>query len=270
MPRGGRAVGIVVAFVVLIAVLYAIVGPLLGLTFGWQAYDRVTDDLRRLTGFSRYVIAALGWLAFAAVTLALFVFRPRLGRGGVAVTAAALAVVAAVYQLGLFSVTRGTNFTTDGESARYYALTRHGVVYSDRPGVDPRTGAAFLPVTPDVLPKLERFERGEFDPVDPDRVDWFNPITGEVQLWYYRRPDGTYEYYEYAGHHPGSRTPLQPVTPALKEEHEAAKRAAAAPPPPPPPVVTNAPAPAPKPARRPTVEEDRPRRDRASGPIHSY
>ena len=47
--------------------------------------------------------------------------------------------------------------------------------------------------------------------VDPDKVNWFNPITGEPQLWYWTGPGETYTFFDKSGFDPDSGDPLKRV-----------------------------------------------------------
>ncbi len=126
---------------------------------------------------------------------------------------AILVILFVLYNLGLFYFTKDAYFTfAKGETLKWYALTPEGVKFYDRPGVDPKYGIQLKPVTPEIVSRLERLQKGEFKPIDPNRVPLFNPITGEAQVWYYQYPDGTLEFYDKPGFHPVTGTPLQPVT----------------------------------------------------------
>jgi len=51
-----------------------------------------------------------------------------------------------------------------------------------------------------------------FRKVDPSAVDWFDPNTGDPQVWYYQLPNGEFEFYSRPGFHPFTKDPLKPVT----------------------------------------------------------
>ncbi|MEM4188345.1 MAG: hypothetical protein QXN56_04200, partial [Candidatus Hadarchaeum sp.] len=117
------------------------------------------------------------------------------------------------WNVSLYALTRQQFFAfKEGTVLKWYALTPEGPKFFDRPGVDPVYGIPLKPVTPDVVRQLKLVEKGEFKPIDPRRAPLFNPITGEPQAWYYRHPDGTYEFYDKPGFHPLTGVPLQPVT----------------------------------------------------------
>ncbi len=99
-----------------------------------------------------------------------------------------------------------------GAPQKWYALTPDGVKYYDGPGVDPRYRIPLQPITPELARKLKLLEKGGVKPIDPTQATFFNPITGEPQVWYYQYPDGTLEFYDKPGFHPVTGTPLQAVT----------------------------------------------------------
>ena len=181
--------------------------------FIWWAYWRYVDEISNLTGISNYLITAAGLLMFIpfwfGATRAFSLGSRRRRYEGAAI----LIGLAVLYNLSLFWVTREISFSTSGGAPiKWYALTPEGVKFYDRAGVDPNYGIQLKPVTPEVIRKLKLLEKGEFKPVDPARVTFFNPITGEAQVWYYRYPDGALEFYDKPGHHPLTGAPLQAVT----------------------------------------------------------
>ena len=47
--------------------------------------------------------------------------------------------------------------------------------------------------------------------VDPEKIDWFNSITGEPQLWYWTGTGDTYTFFDKAGFDPSTGDPLKRV-----------------------------------------------------------
>ena len=47
--------------------------------------------------------------------------------------------------------------------------------------------------------------------VDPDKVSWFDPATGEPQLWYWLGPSDTYTFFDKGGYDPMTGDPLRRV-----------------------------------------------------------
>jgi hypothetical protein len=223
----GRALAVTVATVALIAVVLWQLPTFLAA----RGFSVVRDDLSRLTGFSGYVVNAIAALA-AALLVLLYRWRV-LRRLGAIASLASLFVLYALYQLGLFSISRDTNFTPDGEKIRCYAVTQRGVIYSDRPGCEGQlesvSGVKFALVTPDLVDGLRQLEQNAqgkaFKPVDPDTRDWFHPLTKQPLLYYARFADGSLEFFDAPGFHPGTSQALLPVTPELRAAYEARKEA---------------------------------------------
>jgi hypothetical protein len=185
-----------------------------------QIYDHFVATASNLTGFNINLIKAAVLLALVpflyAIKLSLSINK-RKRQIGVAI----LLMMAIGYNFGLFFATREAYFSARGEPLRYFALTPDGVKYSDRPGVDRIFGIPFQPVTPDKIHILRQLEKGAFRPVDPSGRNWFNPITGAAELWYYRYPDGGLEFYDKKGRHPFTNEPLLEVTKELYLEWRA-------------------------------------------------
>lgn len=178
-----------------------------------QIYSYFVETLANLTGIDLYLIKAAAVLVLVPFYYALkWSFLPFQGKRKRAIGAAILTTLAVGYNIGLYFATRQVSFTAKGEAVRYYALTPEGVKYSDRPGVERVYGVPFRPVTPEVARNLKLLEKGNFRPVDPANKQWFHPITGQAQLWYYQYPDGTLEFYDKPGHHPFTNDPLKEVT----------------------------------------------------------
>jgi hypothetical protein len=179
----------------------------------WQIYQHFVTTVSDLTGLNQYLVTAAAILLFIPFYIGIqFLFsihkRRRYAGGTILLTLAIL------YNLGLYYFTKDIYFSfSQGKAVKWYALTPEGVRFYDRPGKDPKYGIPLRPVTPEIVRKLELLRKGgEFKPIDPSRATFFNPITGEPQVWYYRYPDGTFEFYDKPGFHPVTGTPLQPVT----------------------------------------------------------
>lgn len=68
---------------------------------------------------------------------------------------------------------------------------------------------------PEVMVKAEREkaerERRAPQQVDPATATWFNPRSGEAQIWYWRSPNQGYEFFDNFGFHPRTGDKLIPV-----------------------------------------------------------
>ncbi|TLG79116.1 hypothetical protein [Methylocystis sp. B8] len=47
--------------------------------------------------------------------------------------------------------------------------------------------------------------------VDPETIDFFDPVTGEAKIWYWRDSDGQYEFFDNPGFHPKAGDELKRV-----------------------------------------------------------
>jgi hypothetical protein len=176
-----------------------------------QISSYFTDHLASLLGINLYLIRVVVTLAmvpfFYGLKLLFSYNSTKRKIGGGVMTAFVV-----VYNIGLYQATRDLSFTfQDGKILKWYAITPEGVKFYDRAGVEPNYGIVLKPVTPEVIRNLKVIEKGNFRTVDPAHVAWFNPITGDPQLWYYQYPDGTLEFYNKPGYHPFTNEPLQPV-----------------------------------------------------------
>ena len=202
-------------WVVLTGILVAFLVPLaVALRFGslWEIYQGYVSTVSNLTGLNNYLVSAASALLFVpfsmGVSMSMSWDRTRRRTGE-----AILLALFVVYNLGLFFGTQHAYFGfAKGETLKWYALTPDGVQLYDRAGVDPKYGVALKPVTKDVVRQLELMQRGEFKPIDPTQAAFFNPLTGEAQVWYYRDLDGSWEFYDKPGFHPRNGTRLQPMT----------------------------------------------------------
>ncbi len=195
----------------------------------WQVYTHFTEKVSDLTGLNKYIAAALGTLFFIPFYLGnKFLFSVRNRQHRIA-GAAILVGLSMLYNFGLFYFTRDTYFGfSGGETLKWYAITPEGARIYDRPGIEPKYGIKLRPVTPDMVQRLEHLKKGEFKAINPDSATFFNPITGEAQVWYYQYPDGSFEFYDNPGFHPITGAALKPVTQQLvldwKKRQEEARR----------------------------------------------
>ncbi len=57
--------------------------------------------------------------------------------------------------------------------------------------------------------------------VDPEKVNWFNSVTGEPQLWYWAGPGDAYTFFDKAGFDPSTGDPLKRVDRPFQKEWQA-------------------------------------------------
>ena len=179
----------------------------------WLVYWQQVDRMASLTGINQYLVTAAALLLFVPFWFATRMTLSLRSRRRRYVGAALLLVFAVFYNIGLYVITRDTNFDPDGRAHRWYAWTPAGMWFADREGVDPTYGIRLRPVTPAIAGALEELRRkGGLRPADPTRLIFFDPMTGEARVWFYRYPEGDVEFYEHQGHHPITGVVLEPVT----------------------------------------------------------
>jgi hypothetical protein len=89
----------------------------------------------------------------------------------------------------------------------------------DLMGFNPRTGEELLPVTRQVaddwsrdqLKLQQEKDRKPPKPVDPTTAVFFDPISGQPKVWYWRSEAGLWEFYDNKGFHPRTGDELQVV-----------------------------------------------------------
>jgi tetratricopeptide (TPR) repeat protein len=108
----------------------------------------------------------------------------------------------------------------------YYKNTNGGIELFNLMGFYPSTGEELVPVTKEIaaLWKSQSDERRKMEArrapqliSDPEHYEWFNAITGEPRVWYIRKGDGSYEFYDRAGFYPSTGEALTVATSEVKE-----------------------------------------------------
>ena len=95
-----------------------------------------------------------------------------------------------------------------------YVITREGVSYGYKAGIDPVTGKECREIKPGLLERLREYEKGKRPTritEDVKKITFFDPRTGEPIVWYFKRPDGTIELFDLMGFHPETGEELLPV-----------------------------------------------------------
>jgi len=199
----------VLALAVLGLVLYAFAIPLDIYIVG-KLFHYVVEKVVSITGMSIWLAKGI----VAIVLIPMFWVLPNLYRGKYKKQARAVgALYFGIFFLSIYFLSRDINFAHSGAGPlKWYALTPDGVKFYDSPGNDPVYGMPLKPVTPEVIRKLKLLQKGDLKVIDPRNAVFFNPITGEAQIWYHRYPDGTVEFYDRPGYHPVTGDPLEAVT----------------------------------------------------------
>jgi hypothetical protein len=202
-----------------------------------EIYDHYVEFITSATGLSPYLakVSAIALLLplFYGLRLYFFTFFNKSKRN---VGLAIIAAVFVVYNIGLYLGTRDSYFAYDkGDAAKYYANTPEGIRFFDTPGFDPKYGIQLKPATPELIGNMEKANRGmapkKLAYRSIEGVEFFDRITGESKVWYFRDQSGGYELFDSPGAHPTYGEPLQPVTPdvvnAIKNRLDVVRRDAA-------------------------------------------
>ena len=82
-----------------------------------------------------------------------------------------------------------------------YIITRTSVIYSEKPGLDPKTGRQCRPVTDKIVLRLREYEKGKRPkPVEEGtEPTFFDPATGEPILWYHKDKSGDIRLFDLMG-----------------------------------------------------------------------
>lgn len=208
--------GIALAIIFIFALFIYITALPLSIHIIWKLYGYITNKIVSISGVSQFL--AKGIVIILLIPLIWVI--PNIFKRKYRKSASAIGLLyVGVFFLSLFFLSKDIYFRHSGgdylkEPLKWYALTPKGVRYYDSPGVDTEYGVTLQPVTPENISNLKLWEKGadDFQIVDPSNATWFNPITGNAQLWYYQYPDGTFEFYNKPAHHPITGEPLIAVT----------------------------------------------------------
>jgi len=108
-----------------------------------------------------------------------------------------------------------------GEALVWYTQSpQSGIELFDLMGFNPRTGEELKPVTRQVaddwtkvrLAQQQDRDRKPARQVNPDTAVFFDPISGQPKVWYWRSNAGVWEFYDNKGFHARSGEELQVVT----------------------------------------------------------
>jgi hypothetical protein len=94
---------------------------------------------------------------------------------------------------------------------KYCARTPEGIRTSDSPGVDRIYGVQFEPCTVEDIEEIRKAQPKRLTIENPQDFAFFDSVTGEPRVWYYKWPDGTYQFFDRPGKHPGTGADLIPI-----------------------------------------------------------
>ncbi len=203
--------GITLGVILIIGLLiYMLAIPFNILIIG-KLYSNIVARIVNLTGINQWLVKGIVIIALIPLIWVI----PHLYWGKYKKSARAIALLYfGVFFLSLFFLSKDINFAHSGSDQikKWYALTPEGVKFYDSAGVDTDYGITLRPVTPEVIRNLKLLQKGDFKPINPANAQFFNPITGAAQVWFYKYPDGNYEFYDKPGYHPITGEPLQAAT----------------------------------------------------------
>ena len=205
-------VGIIVGLIILIALFFYVFAIPFEIYVIYKVFNYVVSKVVSISGINQWLVK--GIVIIALIPLIWVIPRIYWGKKKYKKIARGIALLyIATFFLILYFVSKDLYFTHSGkEPLKWYALTPEGVRYYDSPGVDTIYGIPLKPVTPEVIRNLRLWENKNINLVDPSKAIFFNPITGEPQVWYYHYPDGSFEFYDKPGYHPITGEPLKPIT----------------------------------------------------------
>lgn len=104
----------------------------------------------------------------------------------------------------------------DALAYKWCADTPEGIRTFDAPGIDPVYGVELKPCMFEQIAALRQQKVGfhgakQIEINDPERYEFFDPITGRPKVWFYRTSQGVYELYDKPGMHPRTGHNLIPV-----------------------------------------------------------
>jgi hypothetical protein len=173
-----------------------------------------------LTGINLYLLKAIAWTAIAAFLYfkkSWFSWLHKIHSRLIG-----LYVILVAYNLWMYALTYNLLFRfSDGKPMKWAAITNEGIKYYASPGFGP-DGQRLIEVTPDTLKKLKNWDKPLLR-VDPNSVTWFNPNTGQADIYYVETSSGDYEFFNRWGHHPQTGAELKPVSDEVKRAFEKRK-----------------------------------------------
>jgi hypothetical protein len=102
---------------------------------------------------------------------------------------------------------------------RCYIITRDGVRYSDKPGIDQVTGRQCRELTDQLIERLREYEKGRRPTKNiSNDPTFFDLATGEPIVWYLKTTAGQIELFDLMGFHPTTGEELLPITKEVVNE----------------------------------------------------
>lgn len=121
-----------------------------------------------------------------------------------------------------------------GEPVVWYGQnTVGGIELFDLMGFHPQTGAELQPIDQETIAKWQKQQNAAQAVlarraplrVDPEKYGFFDSVTGAPRVWYWRRGEGDYEFYDADGFHKETGERLRVITPEVLEQRRLELRA---------------------------------------------
>jgi hypothetical protein len=127
----------------------------------------------------------------------------------------ATSVAVAICYMGLLYGAADVFFDrATGRPAKYYIKTLDGFKFSSTGDFDPRFGAKYRPITPEIIKEYLFWQKTGSLKTIPEVIPgrYFDMITGEPIVWYSEWPDGTVRLFPLPGHDPATGELLKPIS----------------------------------------------------------
>jgi hypothetical protein len=112
-----------------------------------------------------------------------------------------------------------------GEPVKWYFIDLGGkIVLRDSPGFEGTLGVQRRPATAQICRITQLQKQGIRPSVitdDPRKVKYFDDITGQARVWYYKSLDGNIDLFDAEGVHPATGEPLKRMTKEVAAEAQA-------------------------------------------------
>jgi hypothetical protein len=182
------------------------------------------DEIAETFDLNKNLATAIAWLVFAAIiilTRCVFSFSKSRRRAALV----GLLALAVGHSLVLWKGTSDEIIDRSGKGLKCYVITRDGVHYRERPGLDPSTGRECKPVAPELVEKLREYEKGKRPAkIVANEPTFFDPATGEPIVWYLKTAAGQIELFDLIGFHPSTGGELLPITKEVANEWSQQRR----------------------------------------------
>lgn len=205
-----------------LAFLESVLVPLVGKILGTNVGEGVVGQIRLATDLNPWVEKLLLTLISVAATAIIIKFNLSPSANMQLVGSALIGLIwIAAYGYLAFKTSdpiEGPWFDTEGKPLRCYVLDSKGVRLLYLVERDPHTGRVCEPVNTELEPRLRRWliaqrDAGGILQLHPvSTPSHFFGVDGTPQVWFYARKDGTCEYFDLPGVHPGVGVELDPIT----------------------------------------------------------